>query len=62
MYNSKYIDGNLNNLKPYQTVMLALLMGDRGSGTLGGSGGGQHQHLQRSQPYLVDRGVLLDLP
>ena len=42
--------------------MLALLTGDRGSGTLGGSGGGQHQHLQRPQPYLVDHGALLVLP
>ena len=37
-------------------------MGDRGSGTLGGSGGGQHQYLQRPQPYLVDCGALLVLP
>ena len=42
--------------------MLALLKGDRGSGTLGGSGGGQHQYLQRPQPYLVDCGALLVLP
>ena len=42
--------------------MLALLMGDRGSGTLGGSGGGQHQYLQGPQPYLVVLGALLDLP
>ena len=54
--------GNSNNLNSYQAVMLALLMGDRGSGTLGGSGGGQHQHLQRPQPYLVDHGALLVLP
>ena len=42
--------------------MLALLMGDKGSGTLGGSGGGHHQYLQRPQPYLVVHGALLDLP
>ena len=42
--------------------MLALLTGDKGSGTPGGSGGGHHQHLQRPQPYLVVHGALLDLP
>ena len=42
--------------------MLALLTGDKGSGTPGGSGGGHHQHLQRLQPYLVVHGALLDLP
>ena len=42
--------------------MLALLTGDKGSGTLGGSGGGHHQYLQRPQPYLVVHGALLDLP
>ena len=43
--------------------MLALLMGDRGSGTLGGSGGGYHKYLLWDpQPYLVDCGVLLYLP
>ena len=33
-----------------------------GSGTLGGSGGGQHQYLHRPQPYLVGCGALLVLP
>ena len=42
--------------------MLALLTGDKGSGTLGGSGGGQHQYLQGPQPYLVFRGALFVLP
>ena len=42
--------------------MLALLTGDKGSGTLGGSGGGHHQYLQRPQPYLVGCGALLVLP
>ena len=42
--------------------MLALLTGDKGSGTPGGSGGGHHQHLQRPQPYLVVHSALLHLP
>ena len=42
--------------------MLALLTGDKGSGALGGSGGGQHQYLLRPQPYLVICGAPLVLP
>ena len=43
--------------------MLALLTGDKGSGTLDGSGGSIHKDpLLDPQLYLVDHGVLLVLP